>query len=72
MSDAPKCVVCGEAADTIRNGRDCCARHHEGHTPEVPIVVCDVDGCGCTAVANVGGRDLCRDHAGWAGYGRAA
>ena len=70
--EKPVCCVCGELANTIRNGRDYCGRHHEGHTPGPPVANCALDGCGSPAVANVNGQDLCRSHAVWAERGTAA
>ncbi len=55
----PVCCVCGEPADTVRGGRDYCAKHDLQHTPEVPLVLCEIDGCGSPAV--LGGR--CTWHA---------
>lgn len=60
IENKPTCVVCGEAADTIRDGRDYCARHYAGHTPEVPIVFCAVLGCGSPVAP---ASRWCRHHA---------
>ena len=47
MEQATTCVVCGAPANTVIDGRDYCHDHDERHTPQVAIVACAVDGCGC-------------------------
>jgi hypothetical protein len=57
------CRVCGEPANTIRDGKHYCAVHDLSHMRSTPIALCAIDGCGCPAVERVAGRELCRYHA---------